>query len=161
MKKLLLLALLTTTMVNAQIRFIDKEYFTTSIAIDHSASVKEKGVDIVGEIELVSYWKYVKFNVQSFSVLEGGYLDGVGGFGINLTKGKFDAWRLYSGGRIGFINRSKYVYPLVGIESGIDYNIERIFIGLRATGDYRSDFKYSGANPSMRYSGFIRIGTKF
>ena len=36
-----------------------------------------------------------------------------------------------------------------------------IFIGIRGTGDYRSDFKYSGADPEIRYSGFIKLGLKF
>jgi hypothetical protein len=163
MKKLIIIGLLLINIsVNSQIRFIDKEYFTASLAVDPCASYKEGGVDIVGEIELVSYWKYVKFNIQSFAVLDGGYIDGVMGFGVNLTPGIFDKWRLYSGGRLGFINRSKYIYPIVGFEGGFDYNInEKYFIGLRGTSDYRADFKYSGAEPSMRYSGFIRVGTSW
>lgn len=164
MKKILIIAFLVIGMVaGAQVRFIDKEYFTTSIAVDGGASMKEGGIDIVGEIELVSYWKYVKVNVQSFAVLYGGYTDVAGGFGINLTPGIFDKWRLYAGGRLGLISRGQYIFPLVGSEVGVDYNFRNsnMFVGLRGTYDYRKDFQFSGAPASMRYSSFIRIGTKF
>lgn len=162
MKKLLLIALLVMGhLASAQIIFVDKEYFTTSIAVDPNATIKY-GLNITPEIELVSYWKYVKFNSQIQPNLLGGYIDFAGTFGINLTSGHFDKWRAYSGVRLGHIRRSHYGYPLVGLEIGIDYNIgEKFFVGLRSTYDYRSDFKYSGAEPSMRYSGTFRIGTKF
>lgn len=161
MKKILLAFLAIGMTANAQIRFINKEYFTTSIAIDPNATIKD-GINITPELELVSYWKYVKVNSQIQPDLSGGYFDIAGTFGINLTKGRFNKWRAYSGLRLGHIWRGSYGYPLVGFEGGIDYNInDKIFIGLRSTGDYREDFIFSGAEPSMRYSGIIRIGTKF
>jgi hypothetical protein len=162
MKKLLILAFLIISMItNAQIKFIDKEYFTASIAIDPNATIKD-GINITPELELISYWKYVKVNSQIQPDLLGGYFDIAGTFGINLTEGRFNQWRAYSGLRLGHIWRASYGYPLVGFEGGIDYNInDKLFIGVRSTGDYRSDFKYSGAEPSMRYSGTIRIGTKW
>ncbi|MGH2666092.1 hypothetical protein [Flavobacterium sp.] len=162
MKKILSIAFLVIGMVaNAQIHFIDKEYFTASFAVDPSSSIKEEGLDIVAEIEVVSYWKYAKFNVQSFTVLDGGYLDATGGFGINLTSGHFDQWRAYTGIRLGVINREKYVYPLFGYEGGVDYYFRNMFVGVRGTGDWRSDFMYSDAVPEMQYSGYVRVGFKF
>lgn len=78
-------------MVNAQIRFVDKEYFTTSIAVDPNATIKD-GLNLTGEIELVSYWKYIKVNCQVQPDLKGGYIDYAGSFGINLTSGYFEQW---------------------------------------------------------------------
>jgi hypothetical protein len=162
MKKLLIIVLLTIgMMVNAQIRFVDKEYFTTSIAVDPNATIKD-GLNLTGEIELVSYWKYVKVNCQVQPDLKGGYIDYAGSFGINLTSGYFDTWRAYTGVRFGHIRRENFGYPLAGFEGGVDFNVTNsTFVGLRATGDWRSDFKYSGAEPAMRYSGTIRVGFKF
>ena len=162
MKKLLLTAFLVlVTIANAQIRFVDKEYFTASIAIDPNATIKD-GLNLTGEIELVSYWKYIKVNCQVQPDLKGGYIDYAGSFGINLTSGYFDEWRAYAGIRLGHIRRDIYGYPLAGLEGGIDYNIGKsAFIGLRTTYDHRSDFKYSGAEPGNVLSGSIRIGTKW
>jgi len=168
MKKLLVLAFLVIGMMaNAQIQFGQKEYFTASVYVDTSASVKEGGVNFGSEIELVNYWMYVKAGVQSFGALEGGYFDVSGAMGLNLTSGIFEEMRYYGGIRLGVINRGykdsdSRPYPLFGFEGGIDYNVnEVLFVGLRATADYREDFLYSGANPEYRCSGFVRAGFKF
>jgi hypothetical protein len=162
MKKLFITAFLTIGMMgSAQINFVDREYFTASIAIDPNATIKD-GLNITPEIELVSYWKYVKVNCQIQPDLLGGYVDFTGTFGVNLTSGNFYKYRAYTGVRLGHIRRSIYGYPLAGFEGGIDYNIsDKFFVGLRGTGDYRSDFKFSGANPAMRYSGTVRAGFTF
>lgn len=160
--KLLMLLLLAIPMTaQTGFRLGDTEYFTASISVDPAASVKEKGLNLVAEVEVVSYWKYVKLSIQEFAILEGGYLDASGGLGVNVTSGYFNQWRGYAGFRLGLIARGNYNYPLSGTEIGLDYNLENLFIGLRATGDYRTDFKFSGAEPEMVYSGFIRIGAKF
>jgi hypothetical protein len=163
MKKLLIFAFLAIGMiVNAQIKFVDEEYFTASMVIDPNASIKEKGANLVGEVELVSNWKYVKFNTQSFTALEGGYIDIAGGFGVNITSGYFNKWRAYSGIRLGFINRGKYTYPLAGTEVGLDIKINKtLFIRLRTTYDQREDFQYSSAKPSQVLSNYVGIGTRF
>lgn len=163
MKKLALLAFLITGVMNAQgLRFAEKEYFTTSLAVDFSASIKEKGVNFITEIEYVHSFMYIKFGVQSFSVLEGGYIDHQGGAGLNLTSGYFNKVRYYAGGKVGTVRRGTYNYPIAGLEAGIDYSLtETFFIGLKATSDYREDFKFSGADPKMRNSGFARAGFKF
>lgn len=100
MKKFLLIAFFVMGItLNAQVRFIDKEYGFISLSIDPSASVKEKGLNLIGEIGLVSYWKYVGLTVQEFTVLEGGYLDVVGEFGVNLTSDRYNNIRYYAGGK--------------------------------------------------------------
>lgn len=166
MKKLLF-ALIFTVGINAQVQFIDKQYNTLSIAVDPIASNKENGVNLNLELQHVSSWKYVKVSAQLFTALEGGYLDFGGGFGTNLKLDRFDKTRIYTGVRLGFIKRGfndikTYTYPLAGFESGIDFQLtDHLFIGARLTGDYRSDFKYWGGNPIVRYSTFGRIGYKF
>lgn len=168
MKKIIFLAmLLMSSLIHAQVRFIDKEYFISSISIDPLASVKESSPNIVLELGLVSYWKYINVNIQILSELKGGYMDFGGTFGINLTTGRFDNIRYYSGLRLGQIKRGLseekvYTYPLVGGEAGIDIKLsETYYVGVKGTGDYRTDFKYSGANPEIRYSGFVKLGIKF
>lgn len=129
MKKLITVIILFFALnMNAQIRFIDKEYFTASIAVDPSASVKEGGVNVNVELELVSYWKYVKVDFQTFPALLDGYNDLAGGFGANITLDKFDRLRIYTGGRLGFINRGKYIYPISGLEGGVDVNLGEKFL---------------------------------
>ena len=168
MKKLILiLFLLTSMLIEAQIRFIDNEYFTFSIGLDPSATVKEKSVNLYGEVCLVSYWKYVNVNTQFLPSLKGGYWDFGGTFGVNLTSGTFEKTRYYTGLRLGLIKRGfndteTFTYPLFGAELGVDYYItDEIFVGVRGTGDYRTDFKYSYADPFVRYSGFVKLGIKF
>lgn len=161
MKKLLVLALLFTTMVmNAQIKFVDEEYVTASVAIDPNATIKD-GLNITPELELVSYWKYIKINSQIMPSLEGGYIDFTGTFGTNITSGYFNQWRGYTGVRLGHIRRGKYGYPLAGIEVGVEFKISsNVFIGVRTSFDNRSDFKYSGAIPKVINSNYIEISFK-
>jgi len=168
MKKIITIALLAIGMTaSAQLQFGQKEYFTGSVYVDPSASIKEGGINAGAEIELVSYFGYVKAGVQTFDSLEGGYFDISGALGLNLTSGLFEQFRYYGGIRLGVINRGykdsgSQPYPLFGFESGIDYNVsEKYFVGLRGTADYREDFLYSGASPEYRLSGFIRAGFKF
>ena len=169
MKKIfsIVLILLSLSIQSQNIHFVDDEYFTASLAVDPSASLKEDSPNVAFEIELVSYWKYVKANVQVLPGLEGGYLDLTGGFGANLTHGKFDKVRYYGGVRLGVIKRGMdegetCTYPMWGLEGGIDVKLtDSFFIGVRTTGDWREDFLYTGGEPGLRYSGFGRVGFKF
>ena len=159
MKKLLTVALLTTVLtVNAQ----KEEYFTASVSIDPTATVKESSPNLVGEIELVSKWGYVKASSQILPDLEGGYVDLAGAMGFNIYLNRWKTPRIYFGGRLGTIFRGGSQYPLAGLEAGVDFDIvDNMFIGLRATRDYREDFSYWGGEAENRYSGFIRMGFKF
>jgi hypothetical protein len=129
------------------IKFIDEEYGMITVGIDPSATVKEKSPNLYASLELVSYWKYVNLNMQFLPDLQGGYLDYGGSFGLNLTSGYFSEMRYYSGVRMGMIKRGfnadrTYTYPLIGFEGGVTRKLSnKIVVGVRATGDYRSDFK--------------------
>lgn len=159
MKKLLLFAFLAIGMVaNAQ----DSEYFTISLAIDPNATIKEKSPNLVAELEYVNNLMYLKASTQILPDLEGGYLDLAGAGGLNIHLNRWKTARAYGGGRLGFIKRGGSTYPLAGFEGGVDFDItDTMFLGIRATGDYRSDFEFWGGESETRYSGFIRIGFKF
>lgn len=167
MKKLLLAVLLTASLASAQPRFFDREYFYASVAVDPSASLKEKGADIYGELGLISHFGYVSAGIESFSALKGSYLALNGTFGLNVTTGYFDDWRIYSGLRLGVIKRGMgegqtQTYPLAGVEGGVDYMVsENIYVGVRATYDHREDMLYSGAEPEARWSGWAKAGIRF
>lgn len=167
MKTLITTILLAISLnITAQLSFIQNEYVTISGYVDPSASVKEKGINFGGEIQLVSNWKYVKSGFQSFDALEGGYFDYTGAFGVNLTSDIFEETRYYAGIRLGFIkrgykNEQSYTYPLAGIEAGIDYQLtDSFFVGVRATADHREDMLFSCADPKIVYSGFVICGIK-
>lgn len=161
MKNILILLLFTSTLFAQNgFRLNDKEYFTTAIVLDPNASLKEHGVNIGAEIEYVSAI-YVKASITSFAVLQDSYLDTTGSFGLSFTSGYFEKIRYYAGGRLGFVHR-KSTYPTAGVEGGIDLMLtDRLFLGIRSTYDYRSDFEFYDWHNEMRYSGFVRLGIKF
>lgn len=160
--KLVLMFLFSANFAVAQYNFKlnKKRYFTISTFIDPGSSIKENGLDIVGEIEYVGLM-YVKAGFESFSVLTGGYQDIHGAIGINFTAGSLEKTRFYTGCRIAKVNRGhENAYRInYGLESGVDYNISnKLFIGLRSTIDLRRDQEIFGWTPERKFSGFLRIG---
>ncbi len=165
MKKLLvLLGLLLITQTNfAQngFRFNHIEFFAISTSIDPTSSVKENGLDIVGEIEYDGPI-YAKVGFESFSALTGGYYDFHYGIGLNFTSGYFNKLRYYVGFRQARVVRADTWRLVNGLEAGINYNInEHLFIGLRATLDKRNDQEIFGWKPETKFSGFITLGYKW
>jgi hypothetical protein len=159
----ILLAVLSTKCVaQSGLRFNDQEIFNVSMSIDPKASFNEKSIDLVAEIEYVGIL-YVKAGIEYFPGLEPSYFDIHGALGINGIIGRFNPTRLYAGIRLGRIFReNKSRGELFGLESGIDFPItEKLFIGARATYDYRNDGIPLGWSSYWRASGFIRIGIKF
>jgi len=157
---------------NAQnLRFANKEEFRVSMAFDPGASIKEKGINQITDIEYLHKIIYLKFGVQTFGALTGGYVDYQGGIGLNLTNGYFDKNRYYIGFKLGHIYRGKSEqfgdgdgYNVHGLEAGWDKFISKdndVYIGVKLTRDYREDFLYSGADPKNVTSFFIKIGYKF
>lgn len=128
------------------------------MVVDPNASIKEKGLNIGAEVEYIR-WAYARASFTSFSALTYGYADLIGASGLSFTSGRNDRIRYYTGGRIGFIQRSINIYPTIGLEVGIDYKINKLLlVGFRGTNDKRNDFKIYLAPPEMRQSGFIKIG---
>lgn len=163
MKKLLLLILVVQTSFSQNIRFNDKEYFTISTSIDPMSSIKENGLNIVGEIEYVGFI-YSKVGFESFSVLTGGYKDIHGVFGVNLTSGYFETFRYYGGFRSSMVFRGGSYAWNPGLELGVDYKLsDNFFIGLRSTLDRRNDQRIQDFSliPENQISGFIRLGYRW
>jgi len=130
------------------------------VVIDPYASFKENGLHIGGEIEYVGS-VYTRFSISNFTALNEGYTDILGSVGASFTSGWFENTRYYTGIRLGVIYRNT-TYPTIGGECGVDFMLNNsTFIGLRSTYDYRSDFEFYGTPNEWRYSGFIRVGTKF
>lgn len=160
--KLILLFLFSANFAVAQynLKLNKQRYFTISTSIDPMSSLKENGLDIVGEIEYVGIM-YVKAGFESFSVLAGGYRDIHGAIGINFTAGYSEKIRFYTGCRIAKVNRGhENAYRInYGLEAGVDYNISsKLFIGLRSTIDLRRDQEIFRWMPERKFSGFLRIG---
>lgn len=135
------------------------ESFNFAIVVDPSASIEKKGLNIGAEIEY-NYLMYIRASVTSFNQLKGSYVDFIGAAGLNFTSGYFNQLRYYAGGKLGIISRSGNGYPTAGIECGIDYTINRLVLGIRATRDRRGDFEFYNESPEMRNSGFVKIGWK-
>lgn len=159
-QKIILFILFPVFMLAQGLKLKDTEDFTVSVITDPRASFKEGGLFIGGEIEY-SGTIYTRVGVSNFAVLKDGYTEIIGGIGVNFSSGYFEKVRYYTGIRLGIIKRQS-ANATAGIEAGMDFMInDNLFIGMRATYDYRSDFKFYDYPNEMRGSGFIRIGTKF
>ena len=73
MKKLLLLLLLISFSVTAQIKKGELAYTAINIANDPHASIKEEGINISLELERIQNFGYIKAGFETFPALEGGY----------------------------------------------------------------------------------------
>lgn len=165
MKKIFILILFSIQFIKAQqgLRFNKTEFFTVSTSVDPNSSVKEKGINFVGEIEYAGFI-YAKAGFENFSALQGGYKDLHWALGLNLTSGLLEQTRFYSGIRAARVWRGQNgAYRInYGIESGFDYSLsQNIFLGLRATIDKRYDQEIFRWHPETKFSGFIRIGYKW
>jgi len=158
MKKLLLLFF--ALQVNAQeLNFGSTEYVSASVTIEPNSSIKEKSLNATFEFQYSVHWLYIKPSVQILPSIN--YVDTALGLGILLDKGYYQDWVFYSGIRLGYIHRG-VTYPLFGFEGGFDRKItNNVYIGLRATYDWREDFEFSGANAEYQFNGGIKLTYKF
>lgn len=157
MKKLLLIALLITSLSYAQgLKFNDNESTNISISIEPYSSYKESSLNATFEFEYICHSIYIKPSVQILPAIN--YIDTAVGLGINLTSGYFNNITYYTGIRLGHIFRKDSDYPLFGFEGGINFKLtDKLYIGPRATLDWREDFKDSYAQPEYQFNGSIRI----
>jgi hypothetical protein len=145
------------------LRFNSTEFFTLSGSVDPVSSIKESGLDVVGEIEYVGFI-YAKAGFECFSALYGGYRDIHGAIGLNLTTGLYESVRFYGGVRLAKVDRGSdgAFRPIYGIEGGIDFDLTNdFFLGVRGTIDKRYDQEIFGWKPELKSSGFIRVGYKW
>jgi len=158
MKKLIL-ALLLTNLASAQIKFGSTEYVSTSITIEPKSSIKEKSLNATFEFQYTCHWLYIKPSVQILPSIN--YIDTALGLGVVLDKGYYQDWIYYAGIRLGYIHRGA-TYPLFGWEAGFDRKItDNLYIGLRATYDWRTDFDFSYSDAEYQFNGGIKATWKF
>lgn len=126
--------------------------------IDPTASLKEKALDIIFEVEYSGKY-YAKLGVEQLA-LDINYFDIHAGVGKNIKVLNTPKIRTYAGIRGGIIYRGKdSKSTLLGVETGIDYKIlPNLFGGLRATLDSRLEGRNLGWSDYTRASGYIRIG---
>jgi len=157
MKKLLL-ALLLTNLASAQ-KFGSTEYTSASITIEPNSSIKEKSLNATFEFQYTCHWLYIKPSVQVLPSIN--YIDTAVGLGVVLDKGYYQDWIYYAGIRLGYIHRGA-TYPLFGWECGFDRKLtNNLYIGLRATYDWRTDFDFSQADAEYQFNGGIKCTYKF
>jgi hypothetical protein len=163
--KLKFICILLFSMIEAsaqEIRFMDHEYFTCSAFGSPTTSINKTDFNFGIDIELVSYAKYVRLGINRIENIESNYTYLIGSFGLNLTSGYFDKLRYYLGLRSGLINRNKGMYPTTGIECGIDFDLtEDLYVGFKATYDYRSDKVAISLPKKWEESTCFRIGYAF
>lgn len=147
MKKILILILFYSSIVNAQfIQFIDEEYTQISIWNDPVVTFQERMPQFGVDITKVMLWGWISASV-SHANLNVGYTDLIGSGGFNLKLANYDPVRYYAGPRMGFIFREGNGFPLWGGVIGFDWRISRphvatkFHIGARAWIDYREDQK--------------------
>lgn len=155
MKTLIYILLFFTLSLQAQ------EKCTLAFFTDPYASYKEKGF-----YQGFEFGYEGKLQVENFSALTGGYTSYGGAIGTNFTQQLWyseQSLNEYIGIRlIPQVFRNGGYTPLIGFEGGIDYNFNnKMFVGLRATYDYREDMILLGWSEIWRDSGFIKIGYKF
>ncbi len=121
----------------------------------------DRTAHIVAEIETIGRSMYIK---QSFEVapnIEGGFLATGSAVGLTTNFGMFEQYRLYGAPKISFILRDGALHSSAGGELGFDKEVaDGLFIGIRGTYDYRTDFQYWGGQSDWQASGFIKIGIR-
>jgi len=159
MKKILLLSLFALQVNAQELNFGSTEYTTISVTIEPASSVKEKSLNATFEFQYSVHWLYIKPSVQILPSIN--YVDTALGLGILLDKGYYQDWVFYSGIRLGYIHRGA-TYPLFGWECGFDRKItDNLYLGLRATYDWRTDFDFSQADAEYQFNGGIKLTYKF
>ena len=142
-----------------------KEKFNAFLYTDGVATTKD-GFNIGGGVEYSMTTMYFKSQIFVFPNLNGKTYTELTGvpLGFNWWVGEKDRYRLFGGTKMGFIFRDSNTYPTIGVDFGLDYNINEIwFIGF--AGDYmlRQDgriWSYTSKD-YWRLSGFVRFGYRW
>lgn len=118
------------------------------------------GIGIDYQMEMM-YFKAESFIFPDLNGIT--YTDLTIGIGFNWHIGTFDTFRVFGGIQGGWIFRD-HVYPTIGPESGLDWNItDRIYIGIACSYMVRQDGRLWSpyAEDYWKTNGKLRIGFRF
>lgn len=139
----------------------NRDRFTTFLYTEPQVYFKD-GFNIGFGIEYQSNFNmYFEADSYYFPNLRGiDYFDIGGVIGYNY-RDRWDEWRLYSGFRLGIINREGWSHARRGFEIGIEhYFNDKFLIGIRYNGDMCEDDKIwnSNATGQWRNNVGLKIG---
>lgn len=145
MKTILLMLLFPIIMVAQRTQ---DETFSVAIGI---------GTAMTAELEYKGTVAYIRpsieFNGESTHVMAG--------FGLNFNEDRYSIMRYYIGGRLG-LNIVEEGNATAGYEAGVDLDIGHdLFIGIRASNDYKSDFDFYEGYKKWNQGLFLRFGAEW
>lgn len=97
----------------------------------------------------ISYFK-VELQVQGNDIKAQGTL-----LGFNYH---YDNFRGFAGGKAGLVRRYNYTYPMLGIETGLEWYFDKWYVGSQLAYDWRTDDKYY--NPKATGYSDVAVGFK-
>lgn len=116
-----------------------EDRFTISIYTEPQLYLSD-GFSIGGAIEYqAEFGMYFKAQTYYFPNLNGiTYIDVEGVVGFDYRSNVHD-WRVYAGAKLGAICRQGCGHPKAGLETGIERYLGKLFIGVQASLNYRTD----------------------
>jgi len=138
--------------INAQDKRFTSYAYTEPMAYDDGFNI---GLAIEYQMTIMY------FKVQTFIFPD---LNGISYFDLQGTilgfNYHYNDYRLFLGGKTGIIKRDKYIYPVVGVEFGLERYFNSFYIGGQGSWDFRMDDKYWNAKATgyWRYNAGIKIG---
>ena len=161
MKHLTYIILFISLSLNAQDRFTLSAY-TEPFADKNTTNQKlDFGFNAGARIEYQMQWVYFQAEVYVFPELNGkDYFDFDGGIGFNY-RNRWDNLRIYSGAKLGVINRKGWGHAKYGFEAGIEYYFNNgFYLGAQLGRTWREDGKVTSSNDEgyWTYDNGIRIG---
>jgi hypothetical protein len=156
MKKLMVLLLMFLPLL---ITSQNEDRFTFSIYTEPQI-YKQDGFNIGGAIEYQMQWVYIKAQTFYYPDLRGiTYHDIEGVVGINYRNFS-QRVRLYSGVKLGAINREGWGHPKWGFEGGIEYYFRTFYVGTQFSYNRRTDGRVweADAEPYWTKDAGVKIG---
>lgn len=163
MKTFVIIALLITSAVGAQITVLQSEHVSIGTFLDGgSFDLKGTtgGLNYNGGVDFMYYNSVISIHLSSeyFPALEGGYFDVMSAFGIGLESGTFSQWNYFIGPRFGRAHRKDETGKYTGRNNyGVETELVRWFgsfgVFLHANVTRRNDETILTNDPIAVFSG--------
>ena len=161
-KVILILGMLMCSLTQAQ----DVRFAAYGI-VDGNATIKD-GFNIGVGVEYQMTVMYFKAQAYIFPDLRGkSYFEMTGSIGFNAHLNRWKEWRIFTGLKLGKIQRDGLPFPTYGFEGGIEWypngDGDGIYFGLQGEYLRRTDGKVWDVDipPYWRGSTFIKVGVTF